>query len=257
MLSSKQSVVVNPVSSSEALPPKASRIVSTILSPAIQLWLRSQVEQVEALEVKIEGSDRLLLTGHVPKVSLSASHAVYQGLHLSEIHLVALDIRINLGQMLRGKPLRLLEPVPVTGELLLQEADLNDSLKAPLLANALTEFLATWLGSTDLMPSAEAIANATIDWQQATLDRERLVLSGICVDPNGNKTPLELRTGLQVEKGHHLRLVAPQIQGLLGLGWADLEGFEIDLGSEVDIQELTLNSGQMVFRGRLLVRSEA
>ena len=117
------------------------RIISKILSPAVWLWLRSQVEQVSNLEVKISGSDRQILTGYIPRVFMCARHVVYQGLHLSQVQLVGENILTNLGQVLRGKPLQLLEPVPVSGELLLKESDLNASLQSPLLANALNDLL--------------------------------------------------------------------------------------------------------------------
>jgi len=71
------------------------------------------------------GSDRQILHGTIPRVSILARHAVYQGLHLTQIQLVGEGIRTNLGQVL-GQPLRLLEPVPVA-ELLLHESALNAS----------------------------------------------------------------------------------------------------------------------------------
>jgi predicted phage tail protein len=119
----------------------ASRIISRILSPAVRLWLRSQVEQVEDLQFQIEGGDRQILSGHIPRVAIAARQVVYQGLHLSQMDLAGTGIRINLGQVLKGKPLKLLEIVPVEGEMQLQEADLNASLRAPILSGAVSELL--------------------------------------------------------------------------------------------------------------------
>jgi len=82
---------------------------------------------VSNLEVKISGNDRQILHGTIPRVSILAHHAVYQGLR--KIQLVGEGIRTNLGQVLRVS-LRLLEPVPVFGELL-QESALNASLQSP------------------------------------------------------------------------------------------------------------------------------
>lgn len=130
-------------------PSQGSRIASAVLSPAVQLWLRSQVQQVDELKVKIEGSDRQIFSGAIPKVTAAASGAVYKGLHLTEVALEGCGIRINLGQALKGQPLRLMESVPVAGVLRLSQADLNASLKAPLLADALSEFLRTMLPLTD------------------------------------------------------------------------------------------------------------
>ncbi|PSB25836.1 DUF2993 domain-containing protein, partial [filamentous cyanobacterium Phorm 46] len=57
---------------------QGSRIASAVLSPAVQLWLRSQVQQVDELKVKIEGSDRQILSGTIPKVTAAARGAVYK-----------------------------------------------------------------------------------------------------------------------------------------------------------------------------------
>ena len=64
-------------------------IVSSVLCPLIKLWLRSQVEAVEGLEVKIQGANRQILQGQVPQAEVCGQEIVYQGLSLSNINLVA------------------------------------------------------------------------------------------------------------------------------------------------------------------------
>ncbi len=217
-----------------------------MLSPALRLWLRSQVQQVSNLEVKISGSDRQILTGHIERVSISATHAVYQGLHLSQIHLVGENIRINLGQVLRGQPLRLLEPVPVCGSLLLQESDLNASLQSPLLANAMSELLGT------LLP-ADCPVNRQAACHKIALDSGCLIISATLAADTSNPTPVIIRTGLQLASCHELQMAQPQIQTQAGSPWVNLDNFKLDLGPEVAIQELTLSSGQLVCCGRINV----
>jgi hypothetical protein len=234
------------------LTPKHSRIISTVLSPACSVWLRSQVSKVEDLQVKIEGGDRQILGGYIPRVSISAHHAVYQGLHLSEIQLVGENIRINLGQVIKGKPLRLLEPIPVVGKLLLQEADLKESLQAPLLSTALTELLGTLLQSGGIKSPDEALKDQQISWQQVTIDSERLTLGGVLADAD-NPRPVEIRSGLTLASSHELRLAPLEIQMASESPVRNLDSFQIDLGSEVDIEELTLKPGQLMCRGRLRV----
>lgn len=231
---------------------QGSRIISTTLSPALRLWLRSQVSQVENLQLKISGSDRQILTGYIPQVFIAASHAVYQGLHLSHIQLTGENIRINLGQVLRGKPLRLLEPIPVSGELILEEADLKASLQAPLLATALTDLLRTLLQAVPTHPD-DILKDQQISWQQITIDPEYLKLSGTLTEQSGKATPLVLRTSLQLASPHELLLESPCIETQQELLRGDLDTFKIDLGSEVDIQELTVIPGQLVCRGRINV----
>lgn len=234
---------------------KQSRIISTVLSPAVGLWLRSQVEQVEDLQVKIQGGDRVILTGCIPRVSLSARQAVYQGLHLREIQLAAANIRINLGQILKGKALRLLEPVPVTGELMLQEADLQESLKSSLLSDALTEFLWQLLKEGGCPNPAEMFQNRQIRWNSIAIEPGKIAISGaIAENTNQNTYPLLINSGIKLASPNQLQLIDAQIEGLPNLNLASLNGLKLDLGSDVDLQELTLTAGQLICRGGILVR---
>ena len=75
-------------------PSQGSRIASAVLSPAVQLWLRSQVEQVDELKVKIEGSDRQILSGTIPKVTaaladdIGEKRLLYEELKVAEYWVV-------------------------------------------------------------------------------------------------------------------------------------------------------------------------
>jgi hypothetical protein len=62
------------------------RIITNVLTTALKLWLKSQVSQVSQLEVEIKASDRQILSGRIPWVSIIASHAVYQGLNIHEFN---------------------------------------------------------------------------------------------------------------------------------------------------------------------------
>lgn len=224
---------------------KQSRLISKVLSPALGLWLRSQVQKVSDLEVKIGGSDRQILSGYIPHVSIKAHHAVYRGLHLTQIQLVAESIRINLSAVLKGQSLRLLEPVPVLSEMVLQELDINASLQSPLLANALTDLV-----SSTLLPS-DCQVDAPISWHQVSIDSGQLTLAATLRDTGIDPKSLVLRTGLQLASNHELQLEHPQLQ--LGGLWKDLESLKLDLGPEVDLQILTLMPGEIICHGRINV----
>lgn len=231
-------------------------LISRALPAAVRLWLRSQVEHVEDLEFQIEGGDRQILSGHIPAVHISASRAIYQGLHLSQLQLTGSGIRVNLGQVLRGKPLRLLEVVPVRGYLVLTEADLNASLEAPLLANAVTEFLITLLQSGD---SASALGvdsdpqALNLQNLQVRMQEQKLLLAAQLVSVSGEVTPLAIRTGLQLANGKTLQLAHPEwlphANAKRGLPLDDLHGFTVDLGTDVDLQELRVEPGRLVCQG--------
>lgn len=230
-----------------------SHLLSRIIAPALKLWLRSQVEQVQDLQVKVSGGDRQILAGYIPQVIISAENAVYQGLRLSRIDLVGENIRINLSQVLRGQPLRLLDPVPVAAELVLQATDLNASLQAPLLMNGLHEFLTSLLSTAGLLeltgwPVAMTVQQVMIRPGQLTLSTQ--------LESSHNSVPLVIQTGLQLASPHQLRLEQPQWlvrTGSKGLSLQNLDGLELDLGPEVKIEELTLALDQLTCRGEITV----
>ena len=223
------------------------------LSTAVALWLRSQLDRVEDLQVQIDTSSRLVFAGLIPFVAVSAREAIYQGLYLRQISLTAKDIQINVRQILKGQPLRLNEPIPVTGELLLQESDLNNSLTSPLLANGLTEFLVTLLkGAAGQANIANLLKAQQIIWEQINLAPGQIAINGVCCDFSGQETPVSILAQVRVENGNKLQLNSIQIE-LRSLLTIDLDSFELDLGSEVDIQELTLKPGELICCGGILV----
>lgn len=78
-----------------------NRIVTNVLTKALKLWLRTQVSQIAQLEIEIGASDRQLLSGCIPRVSIFATHPVYKGLHFTQVQLVAENIQINIGSVLK------------------------------------------------------------------------------------------------------------------------------------------------------------
>ncbi len=223
-------------------PKKPSHLIGKILSPAIELWLRSQVQQVSTLKVQIDGKSRQILTGNIPRVSILASEAVYQGLHVAEIHLVAIEIQINLGQVIKGQPLKLLDKVPVTGKLQLHQADLNASLRSPLLTNALTELLAK------LSPIA---ADKQVRWDKIIVENGGISLNATIAPNSSDRQSIVLQAGLQLATSQELAINQPIIATPQGVNLAVLDSFNIDLGAEVDLSELTLHPGKIFCSGKI------
>ncbi|MCW6037526.1 DUF2993 domain-containing protein [Spirulina subsalsa FACHB-351] len=235
-----------------------SQLISKILGPAVQFWLRSQADKVEALQVKIHGRNRQILTGYLPKVSLSAQGAVYQGLHLSEVELTAENIRINLGQVLKGKPLRLLQPVPVTGHVRLEQSDLQASLDAPLLASALQDlFLSpgSLVNPSQQNPQSTNVStdlpSGQIRWQTAEITPEEITIRGEWLQGKPMNPSVLLQTGLKILDGQILHLSPLTLQG--DLAQNPPRELQIPLGSEVNLTTLSLTSGQLAVQGEILV----
>lgn len=224
--------------------------IGWILSRAVQLWLRSQVESVGELQVQIHGGDRQILQGVIPQVSLWGSGAIYQGLHLRTLELQGSGIQINLRDILRGKSLRLQDPVPVVVRLHLREADLNASMRSPLLANAFTP-----LFFPQLVSALSWESEPTLTWEGATIQssEETLTLRGTLNAPSQAIQPFLLQTGLQLGNSSELHFLNPTIQMLSDSTIIPLETVILPLGSDVTLSELSFTQSGLICHGQLTV----
>ncbi len=222
-------------------------MISKILSPALKLWLRTQVEHIENLEIKISSRNRQIIKGYIPSVFIASDRAVYQGLHLTQVQLTGENIRVNLGQVAKGKPLRLLEPVRVNLAAKLQEADLQASLSSSLLISALADLLSMLL-------KKEKNFIWEINWDEAIIAPEKLTLKGNINLENLETTSIILRSGLQLASPQELLLSPLKIDGLPESFKLDSSDFKIDLGSDVNLEKLQLIAGEILVSGDLQVR---
>lgn len=246
-----------------------SRVIGRVLPVAVRLWLLSQVEQVADLALQLEGRDRDIITGYLPKVSVSAQQAVYKGIHLGRVQLSATDIRINIGQVIRGKPLRLLKEFPVLGEVALSDDDLNASLASALLAEGLENFWRSLLQNPALGQAVEHRYGPLALHADVSLKRSQIRLSdqrlGLSFYPHAQgKTaaqPIILGTALSVISGNLLQLNSPRWLEHLddlsdpakGLPIDALEGFRWHLGRDVQLTQLTLGPQRLLCCGQINV----
>lgn len=233
---------------------RQSRFISRVLSPAVGLWVRSQLEYVEDLQISIEAGDRQLLSGGINRVIASASKAVYRGLHFSQIQVAGQEIQTNLGQLLRGKPFRLLAAFPVTGEVTLSAADLNASLNAPLLADAVTDFLLSLL-QPNAQPSADPPTSTTLRQVEVQFGANDLTLTGVLITPTA-ETAIAVRTGLSIKKGNLLKLEGFQhcasVDELVPIHESKTN-VTIPLGADVHLETLSIQAEHLICRGQIMV----
>jgi hypothetical protein len=225
---------------------KTKGIIGSVLSPACGAWLRSQVSQVDELQVNIAGGSLQILGGTIPQITVVAVGAVYQGLWLGSIDLSAENIRVNLPQVVRGQPLCLLAPIPVLAVAKFTEADLQASLAAPLLSNAITDLLA------QILATESAQSKWQIDWQQLQIAPATITLQGTLTAFDRTE-PIEFRMGLEIVDGHILHLEPLAISCAIDLPGSDITSYKIDLGSDVNITELHLIEGLLLCRGQIQV----
>ncbi len=223
---------------------KPNRFISKILSPAVRLFLRSQIEKAENLDFSIDAGNRDIFAGIIPLVRLSAHKAVYQGLHLSDVNLTALDISINLKEVMRGKPLKLLNPVLLSGQVFLEKSDIQTSLSSSLLSNALVDLLEIII--PDISNNSNlSIKDNKIIWEQIDLGDGEFKLGGTYTDVSGNKSSIMLRANLELIGSNQLKLTLLDLQFPPNFPTAKKNIFDLDLGTEVNIKEMNINSEQI------------
>jgi hypothetical protein len=239
-----------------------SNLIGKILSPALGLWLRSQVETVETLELAIDGKDSQILRGYVPKVALISEEAIYQGLRLGRVLLRGENIRVNIGQVIKGKPLKLLEPIRVSGELQISQAHLQASLASELLSNAFLELLIALLAEQGIASPKEQLAQYIFTWQSIALEHQSFQLKGQVTEKTGAVHDLLVKARLELASAKTLHLEEIELVGLPAISQRsatrcadhNLERLIVDLGEDVDLEALHLNNGELSCLGKLLIR---
>ncbi|MEM1426818.1 MAG: DUF2993 domain-containing protein [Cyanobacteria bacterium P01_H01_bin.130] len=233
----------------ETVPLKSGR-VARLLGAAVRFWLKTQLDRVEALDVTVGGSTRELLSGCLPGVTVRATGVVYQGLALQDAAIAASQIRVNLSQVLRGKPLQLLEPIAIELVQRVTAENLNQSLTAPLLAQAIADFVRPLLAKSD---------TATFTPERLTLGDQCLILQGDWGDravDSAQTYPLTLTTGLTLSGPQTLHFQDPRWT------WAadaprelpPVSSFDLELGSDVAFRTLAIAPDGIRCEGTLMVR---
>jgi hypothetical protein len=226
------------------LSPKTSGIISSVLSSACAAWLRTQVSEVQELQVQIVAGDRQMLSGLIPSVTVAAHHLVYKGIAVRQIELIAAEIAVNLKQIVRGKPLKLLQPVVLSANALMLGEDFHRSLAAPFVSNALTELVKQILASSE--------QSWSITWQTAMIEDNLICLAGQ-IQQEQNPAPISIQMGMELADSRTLRFAPLLVNGPPDFPGSDLESYDLDLGYQFNLKTLQLQAGELRCQGEILV----
>ncbi|MFY7802332.1 MAG: DUF2993 domain-containing protein [Limnoraphis robusta] len=233
----------------------SKQLVSKVLSRAVKLWLRSQVEQVDALEIKITANNRDCLTGHISEVTVEASRAIYRGLHLSQIALCGSSIHINIGQVIKGKPLQLLKRFPIDSQICMFYDDLSTSCQSLLLLRAISQFLLPLIQSQQAKNPNISLPNEIQGLQnlQITLAKDQITLTAEILSTDGMLTACVFQTELYLASPKELLLLSPRLELPLQQQDFDLDDMTLDLGTDVEIEQLNISPEQVEMIGQIWV----
>ncbi len=234
--------------------PVQSQLLSGLISPLLQVWVRSQVQQVDDLRVVVNGPDAELSNGRIQSIDISGRNLVYSGIPARSLSLRGSDIRLDTRRALQGGGLRLEQPVRADIALSLSEQDINTYLASPTFQEQVKDLkvkLPTQFGGDQQTEVKLELLNPS-----ARLLRDRLEIAATVRLQGGEPAPLRLSTGIAVN-GRQLRLVDPQLVDEKGQGVAieSLAGLQISIGRELELRRVAISPGLLVLEGTYQVQA--
>lgn len=241
---------------------KGSRLLSRVLPVAVKFWLQTQLDEIGELDFEIQATDRQVLSGNIPGIFLSAQQAVYQGVRITDVAVQASDIQINIGQVLRGKPLRLKQSFPVEGQVVFDGESLETSSTDSVLAEGLLAFWQNLLAKADVAVEVATHYGSDI---QVFVDSELIQYQSkieiadtdlVLHLVRQGQSELKLKGQVDVLHGHLLKLTTAQWCRLSGeqVESEALSGFCWDLGGQTNLKSLTIQNDQLTCQCRIMVQ---
>lgn len=243
------------------LSPQGSRLISRVLPVAVKLWLQTQLDDIGDLTFAIQATDRQVLSGHIPDISLATQQAIYQGVQITDVSVRASDIEINIGQVLRGKPLRLKQEFPIEGQVVLDTDALAASSTKSILADGLLEVWQTLLADPNVVVEIATHYGAAAIPKTETLFNYQSKLQPLGTDlvlhlRQNESSALCLRGHLTVEHGHVLRLTNARwcLASGVQVPSKALDQFCWDLGKHTEVRSLEVNDDGLTCHCRIRVQ---
>lgn len=202
----------------------ANRGLSRPLAAGLRWWMQRQVTQAQDVHVLLEGASQVWLSGCLPYIQVSAKQIIYRDIHLEQVVLTAENIRFHL-PFLQKKGEPFLEPITVQIQAVITQENINHSL--PYLQGILCSYL------RELYPETTAIQE-------------------ISIHPEG----ISWLLSNQEHYFTQINLTSPQELTLIPSTQLD-KHVRIDFGTDVQVQELDLQTGMIHLAGYLLIRPGA
>ena len=136
-----------------------------LLSNGLQLWIRSQCDDVGELKLTLQGSALQLLRGKLDGVSLTARKVSFQKLPLLRAELKTGALRAHINPSHPGQPIQLSHPFNIDGEVVLSGTDLNRAFASDRwrwLGDLLSEQL---MGRVDVCSKGTCFQFSTQEWE--------------------------------------------------------------------------------------------
>ena len=102
-----------------------------LISQGVRLWLYSVCDELQQLNLQLEGSALAMLGGNLEGAKLEAKGVVFQSLAIATVELQSEPISFDLKQLLKGQDLKLNKRFRIHGKVEFSGEGLNKSLANP------------------------------------------------------------------------------------------------------------------------------
>ncbi|MDJ0524191.1 MAG: LmeA family phospholipid-binding protein, partial [Microcystis sp. M53600_WE12] len=145
--------------------------------------------------------------------------------------------------------LKILEPIRVSGEVEINEQDLNNSIASTILINAFADLLIFSLENNGVVNAREIISQQRFNWKNVLLNQGYFCLLG------HRETGAEVifSADITLEDARTLGISPRQWQGLAPDLSIDLQPFTVDLGKDVEIKSFILDDQTLFCQGSFLI----
>ncbi len=140
-------------------------VVSSVVIPLVKLWLRSQLQSIGYLHIEVGGSSWQILRGSIPHASVIAEEAVYQGVEITSIQLNAEQIYLNTPELIKGAPLKLLQPIQVLMSAHFSPQAVERSLSSQLVQGAIASPFAMPTDDRELAHLLQSLLSSLAEFQ--------------------------------------------------------------------------------------------
>ncbi|MCS7031268.1 MAG: DUF2993 domain-containing protein [Gloeomargarita sp. SKYG116] len=205
----------------ESVPLLANRGLARPLAALLRWWIQQQVTQVENLEVVLGDLAPVWSAGYLPLVQVNARNVIYRDIHLHQVNIRAERIQFHW-PFFRKQEDPFVEPITVEIQAVITEQNLNQSL--PYLQTFLQPYLQALTGQIGTVQQLQ-IQNPNLYWLMQD-GRQYITQVEVIAPDEIRLTPLAART----------------------------QPISISLGSDVQIQTLTMATGAIHLSGQLLIR---
>lgn len=169
--------------------------------------IRNQLEDVETLAVRVDNAPNYqFVQGKVDRVRI-AGRGIYPktGIRIAALEVETDAIAVDPGKLQQGQ-LELEQPLNAGVRLVLTQADINQALQSPQIAEQLRDLSLDFLGSPAQQLERYDFSNLQVEF----LDNNRLRFQAVLQSQqSAQQIPIVIESGVQINSGRQLQLITP------------------------------------------------